>query len=466
MPAPSAFAACNTSIRLTPLLLLAGIAAGAGELEGEAAASAGNIGSAERAAGTAQLADFGSLQRLLDSYTQSMEMRQYQEAEAAAKQRIEYLLDVRGAKAHVAEALHALALAQHLGGQHDTALLNYFAAIGILENVESGLSEKLIKPLRGVGDTYMATERADLALPAYDRALHLTHVNEGPHSLDQVEILDALMEANVQLGDFDTALAVIDRMHALHARQFATDSEEMLPVLERRARLLNRLGRHQDERLVYLDIVRIIEASRGENDVGLIEPYTAMGRTYLHEVGEVTFRSEPTGQTGETYLKKAVMVARSSPEANWLVQEQALIELGDYYTIIDVQDKARRAYRDAWQLLSADDRYVEQRRKDLENVALLIQPGLDRYANFGYRSSAAEEAAYTEGHILARFKINDRGRVTDIEIVEADPADFSAMEIRVQRTLRESIYRPRHEDGRPVITENQLFRHDFLYVKD
>jgi tetratricopeptide (TPR) repeat protein len=204
-------------------------------------------------------------------------------------------------------------------------------------------------------------------------------------------------------------------MSALHVRQFAADSEEMLPVLSRRAELLNGMGRYQDERLVYLDIVRIIEGHRGEADVSLIEPYTALGRTSLHEVGEVIFRSEPTAQTGETYLKKAVEVAQTSPDADWLMQEQALIELADYYTILDVQDKARQNYRTAWELLSSDEG-LEQRRKDLEIVMPLVRPKLDLYANFGYRGGGEDPdpAEHIEGYIVAQFTVNERGRVTDI----------------------------------------------------
>jgi hypothetical protein len=76
----------------------------------------------------------------------------------------------------------------------------------------------------------------------------------------------------------------------------------------------------------------------------------------------------------------------------------------------------------------------------------------------------SENATHIQGYLVARFTVNDRGRVTDIEIVEADPPDFTAMRTRVQRTLRESVFRPCYENGDPVRAEGQLFRHDFLYL--
>ena len=412
--------------------------------------------------------DSTRLGELTGYYDDAVASSQYEEAATAAKQRIEYLFDTGASSLPaMADALMDLAFAQRQVEQYDAALLNYFASVSLLEKNENLLSDKLIRPLREIGDTYMASEQAELALPAYERALHLSHVNAGPHNLDQAEMLDAMSVAEAESGRFDAALALNDRMLALYARRFGTNSEEMLPVLTRRAEMLNRSERHQDERLVYLDIVRIIETHRGESDASLIEPYTAIGRTYLHEVGEVVFRSEPTGQTGETFLRKAVEVAARSSDVGGRIQAQTLIQLADYYTVLDVQDKARRNYRAAWKLLSTEPALLEERKTTLEQVASLLRPPLDDQANFGYRGGAKDPEGLDrlEGYMVARFTVTERGRATDIEIIEADPADFSEMRTRIHRTLRESVYRPRYQNGDPVRAEGLTFRHEFLYSK-
>lgn len=452
---------------LTSLSFLAGIAAGPGQVVADEPASPEQIETLQGGAALARtVADPARLRALVDYYEDSLESSQYEEAEIAAKQRIEHLLGAGDSSSLLmAGALADLASAQRLNDNFEAAIQNYSTTVSLLEQSESMLSGKLIDPLRGLGDTYMASGQPRLALPVYERALHLNHVNAGPHNLGQVEILDVMMAAEEGASRPDSALDIIDRMSALHTRRFGPNSEEMLPVLARRAALLNRLGRHQDERLTYLDVVRIIEDHRGESDVSLIEPYSAIGRTYLHEVGDVVFRSEPTGQTGETFLKKALDVAQKSPDSNELIQTQILIQLADYYTVMNAQDKARQNYRSAWHILSKKE-HLEQRRKDLETAVPIIRPKLDHYANFGYRSTVgdSENATHIQGYLVARFTVNDRGRVTDIEIVEADPPDFTAMRTRVQRTLRESVFRPCYENGDPVRAEGQLFRHDFLYL--
>jgi hypothetical protein len=399
-------------------------------------------------------------------YDRALAEQQYLEAETAAKQMVDFMND-RGARdaSAMADALSRLAVAQRFSEQYESALLNYEAAVHVLESSENRLSERLVQPLRGIGDTYMASGRPELALAAYQHAVHITHVNEGPHNLDQAEILDDMVDAEMQRGDAQAALDLTDHLYGLYARAFAPDSEEVLPVLERKAGLLNDLGQHDRERAVYRDIARIIEDRRGESDLSLYDTYTALGRTYFYDLDEVFFRSEPTTETGETFLRKALAITEENPGATWIMREQALLELGDYYLVRDTQDKARIYYRRAWELLSSDAARHDRRRQDLEQVVPLVRLKLDRYANFGYRSDDqdVDPADYRTGYVVARFTVNDRGRVTDTEIADADPAGFAAMETRVRNAVRDFIYRPRYENGEPVRTPAQTFRHEFLY---
>jgi tetratricopeptide (TPR) repeat protein len=399
-------------------------------------------------------------------YEEALASGQYGEAEIAAKQMIDYMLGSGGPVQHsMVDALVDLAFAQEKRELYEAALANYAAAIDLLESGDNRLSAGLVTPLRGLGDTYMASGRADLALPAYERALHIRHVNDGPHSLDQVEILDAIVAAEMESGNPDAALFIVDRVQALHARAFAPDSVEVLPALQRKAGLLHELGRYRQERIVYRDIVKIIEDRRGKTDLSLLEPYRAMARTYFHELDEVTFRSEPTTETGETFLKKALAVSETNPGATLLTQGQILIQLGDYYTVRGVHDQARIQFRRAWDLMSSDPGYLDERARDLERVVPLVRTKLDRYADFGYRSrdDDAEPGDYSDGYVVATFTVNDRGYVTNVEIADAQPAGFASMEARVAHAVRDFIYRPRHEDAQPVHTPGQLFRHDYLY---
>src|SRR5690606_31084617 len=134
---------------------------------------------------------------------------------------------------------------------------------------------------------YQASGRPELALPVYEQALHVAQVNEGPHTLEQVEILDAMVGALADAGEGEAALQAADRMHYLYARAFSPASEEVLPALQRKASVLNELERYADERTVYRDMVRIIQDRRGDHDLSLLDVYAALGRTYFHDLDDV-----------------------------------------------------------------------------------------------------------------------------------------------------------------------------------
>ncbi len=398
-------------------------------------------------------------------YAEALANGWYDEAEAAAKHMVDLIhAGDRGQEA-LADALSRLALAQREGKSYAAAVQNYAAAIELLEAGGNRLSESLVEPLRGLGDTYAASGQTDLALPAYEQALHIRHVNDGPYTLEQVDILDAMATALAQTAQMDAALRVVDRIYRLYARAYAPDDEEVLPALEQKALLLNEAGRHEQERAVYREMMKIIEDRRGATDLSLLKTYRAMSHTYFYDLDDVYFRSEPTTETGETFLKKALEIAEHHPDATWLMQEEILVELGDYYTLRDVQDKARIHYRRAWELLSANESDGARRQRDLERPVLLFRPQLDEYANFGYRSSDAsvDLSEYGRGYVVARFTVNDRGRVTDVSIADAEPDGFKSMEARVMQSVSEFIYRPRYRRGGPAQAPGQTFRHDYFY---
>lgn len=463
MSASACFASGRTCVPALTVAMLA-CAFEAGAQQPLAASRQADVVSDARSAGNraSPLEDYRRL------YDEALERGQFLEAETAAKQLIDRMI-ATGEQGYrpMADALTSLAFAQRKRELYEPALANYRAAIELLASGENRLSSSLIAPLAALGDTYMASGRANLALPVYQRALHVRHVNDGPHTLEQIDLLDATAAAFAATGDANAALGAFDHMYYLYARKFSPGSEEVIPALERKAGLLNELGRHQEERMVYRDIVKIVEDRRGEHALRLFDTYLALGHTYFYDLDEVHFRSEPTTETGETFLELALEIAETNPRATWQMEARVLLELGDYYTLRDVQDKARIHYRRAWDLLSADERRLDERKDELEGVRALIEARLDPFANFGYgnRDGDADDTDYKQGYVVAHFTINDRGRVNDVEISDAEPEGFAEMETHVLQAVRDLLYRPRYEDGDPVPTSGQRYRHDYRYLE-
>jgi tetratricopeptide (TPR) repeat protein len=218
-------------------------------------------------------------------FRQLLEEENFDAADIAAKRIVQMSIEIFGPQsAETAKALNNLAIVQHNNKQYESAIQNFTSAIEIIEVVEDRLNACLVNPLKGLGAAQLSNGRPDLASNSFVRARHITHVNEGPHNIEQVEILESLAEANVRLGDIEAARDVLDRIHSLNVRHFEDDTLGLLPSLMRRADWQHRAGYYNDERATYRRAVRIVEESAGKKDARLIDPLLRLaGSFYYYE---------------------------------------------------------------------------------------------------------------------------------------------------------------------------------------
>ena len=393
------------------------------------------------------------------------------EAENVAKQVIEMSIRLTGPTSNdTARALSNLGLIQHLNENYEAAAQNFESSIEIIEDNEDRLNSMLIDPLKGLGAAQLANGRPDLASQSFQRAVHISHVNEGPHNLDQVDILQSLAETNLQLGDLEEAKNNQDMIYSLNLRYYSDNAMNMVPSLMRRAKWQRRTGYILDERATYRRVIRIIESTQGKDDVLLVEPLLELGQSYFfQDVSDPQAQFQTTNMaSGELYFKRAVRIAEENPEADWRVEARTKLALGDYYNFRSETGRARRSYREAWEILSAgeDGQRLRARREELERPILLNQDGIPRYVGSATPSDrAAGDPDIREGRIVASFYVNTRGRVSGLKIVEAAPEEFEDLRQMVQRELRTRVYRPRFVEAEAAESEEQMFTHSFYYLQ-
>ncbi len=389
------------------------------------------------------------------------------EADAVAKRIVELSIRENGFEsAETARALTNLAIVQHRNKDYETAQQNYQAAIGIIEQVEDRLNSTLINPLRGLGAAQLASGRPDLALETFGRARHVSHVNEGPHNLDQVGILESLAEIQIHVGEIEAAYDLQDRIYALYARRYDAKSEDIIPALFKRAEWQHRLRLYGRERDTYSRIIKIIEKNQDKGSIDLIRPLTGLGNASLYQGQFDQYQRDTTATSGEIYLKRARRIADEHPDSTWQIRENALLSLADFYTFTDKAGKAKRAYQDTWDLLSADESYLIYRYDHLETPVLLQDIYPPNYYGIDDDSEPLEAAEqFEQGKVVTRFKINTRGRARNFEIIEVYPAGLEDMEKSVLKEMRRLIYRPRLENREVVETEDMIYTHEFFYRK-
>ena len=139
------------------------------------------------------------LQRLFGLYMEARNSGMIDEAEVLAKQLVELSIHSYGYESRqTAHALTDLGELQTSNGDYHAAILNLAAAIGIIERIDNRLSISLVSPLRALGEAHRLSGSPDLAISSWDRAVHVSHVNLGPHNYDQVETLISISQVLVQ----------------------------------------------------------------------------------------------------------------------------------------------------------------------------------------------------------------------------------------------------------------------------
>ena len=404
--------------------------------------------------------------RLFEIYKESVGGRDYLEADTLAKRIIELSIRVFGIDStESAKSLTNLAIAQHGNKEYEAAERNYRASIDIIERISDRLNEALINPLKGLGATQLAIGKPDLARESFQRAVHLSHVNNGPHNPGQIEVLESMAEIHLAVGEHKPALDIQEKMYAIQARNLEPFDLEILPALKKQAHWQHRLQMYDRERVTWRRVIKVLERHHGKEDLRLIPPLTSLGKSYLFITpAEYDMQPEMSVSSGETYLRRANRIADRNPDADWQILEQTLMALGDYYILSGRPNRASRIFGELWTMLSDDDIRLVNRRAHLEKLNILQDIFPPKY----YRSERIDEEfpnedEFEKGTVSYGFTVNSSGRATDIKHIETQPPEFGDMRDRVRRNLRNLVYRPRIEDGKMVETTDITYTHEFFY---
>lgn len=396
-----------------------------------------------------------------ERYKQYIDEGSMDEADVAAKRIVEMAIRLYGPRSlETAKALNNLALVQNKTGQYDAAVQNFESAIEIIEFREDRLNGKLVNPLKGLGSSQLGNGRPDLAAQAFGRATHITHVNDGPHNIEQVEILESLAESTLRMGDMEGARDLLNRIHVLNVRHFDNNELGLIPSLMRRADWQHRAGYYNDERATYRRAIRIVEAKLGKDDPQLILPLRRLGESfYFIDVSKSGGAQQGIVATGEIYFKRAARIAEGSDEIGWEEYADVQLALGDYYVYVEAHNRARKVYKGMWEFLSTDEERLAVRHEALEQPVVLMEESLPGYAG-GAPGPTNEE--YLTGTIRVDYTVSRRGRVRNIR-TESIPPQFTEMQRIVHREVRKRVFRPLVVDAQPVESGDLVLEHTFLY---
>ena len=172
------------------------------------------------------------IDRLFLLYKDARAEGSYDEADTLAKRIVDRSIESNGIDSKVtAVALTNLGMLQLSQEESVSAAQNFTVAIDVVERLENRLSVDLITPLRGLGRAEQQAGQLDRAVDAWKRAVHISHVNYGPHNYEQVETLYSIAKVLYDAGARDEAYKIYKRISYLHNRYNGKGAKGSTPRL-------------------------------------------------------------------------------------------------------------------------------------------------------------------------------------------------------------------------------------------
>lgn len=365
--------------------------------------------------------------------------------------------------------------------------------VSVLELQGGPYSAALVPRLRGLGAALFAEEQLPDAISAYGRAIHLLRVNEGLQTFSQTELLEQVIEAQLQVGNYLAADDQHEYLFRIQRANLAAGDPQMLAAVERyadwlRAAYLGELDRDRYPRIVqlmdlYSDTIEGIAEEEGELSLKMLPYLRGKLRTqYLlsnytgeTEVGLqvslmqnnevdlpdltkmrfVQFR-DANYRYGQETIVKMLAILGSDPETT--PQEIAEVELAlaDWYQWHRRYAQAIPAYGVAWQIMAGQPDGASWLQDTFDDPLelppqIVFQPG-----RLPLRLTNAAQ-------VKARFVVSTHGEAKGIEITSPTSEENQPAVTRGYKYLRDLRFRPRLVEGEVVAAEDVERTYSIIY---
>jgi tetratricopeptide (TPR) repeat protein len=352
-----------------------------------------------------------------------------------------------------------------------------------------GLSEQLL----GLGKVYQNQGLHQQAIDIFKRAVHLSRINGGLNSPEQIPPLQQQIRSLVAVGDFDSAderqYYLFRVQSSVYGRQSPQMSSAMLERAEweRQAYYLS-VGETSFLRLLtmwelYSSVLRNVARQEGKLSVSLLSPLQGLLQTQylISSYGpDSQMGMQTNGSLDDNYGEQArfSMVRVSNYKQGQAVitamrevygyneneesplPAEALVKLGDWHLWHQKRESAMEIYLQAWDELGALEE-GEQLQKHYfgEPILLPDMPGSNKDLT---------EPDVLVGYAEVTYDISPRGRVRNLELQSTEPAAPSGTTseetfnpVQLLRRVKRLQFRPRIENREAVLIENVRRRYAF-----
>ncbi len=368
----------------------------------------------------------------------------------------------------LAQALTNLAIVQAQTGAHAVARDNFRNAIRVHEVAENSIvSPRLINPLRGLASANIALNEMGRAIPLYERAIHISHVNSGPNNLEQIADLAALSQTHYFLTDIDRATSIQNNLYRLQQRRYSRGSDQYVDMVLDRARWYAKIGQVDDARRDYKLVQRLLIEQNGPDAIQLIDPliemaFAAPGQRDNSKVFNSVEQNLELIYDGQRAVVRAIGVARANGAERPDVLTNTLTRAGDWMIYAGESRKARLAYQEAWEIADATPSLHLWRDEILARPEPIVRTPIRTIYDKNFKPTANVATAMPDrGFVEVSFSVNAFGKPINVVTTNSEPPGL--MESDVVRSVRRFLYRPAIRNGKTVVFDGVSYRHDYRF---
>lgn len=382
-------------------------------------------------------------------------------------------------------------------------ITDYRRTIAALQSAHGAYAPGLGEALLGLGQAYSQAGAHGKAVETFRSGLYIDRVNAGLYTMTQMPYLEHLIEEYDRLGKLDKAGNMYSYMYWVYKRNYGDNDLRILQPIQRMQHWLHRVYERGEGSKLSLVImqklqamnykaIRILQASYGNTDPRLIEHLQQYSDANLYEAERLrkeleerqvaptfrycrAFELEPDRRSTlmDEYILKLISERCRNYENGKLALEhilvihkknhlpkgsyvRALTRLGDWEMLFERRRVALHYYSRAYQMLDKSDPQNKELAELFGRPRILTATGplLEADAGNGDATEDAGSDVKDSGgpSAVLSLDVTSTGRPTNIKVVQSTPPDDTKIQREARRYLKDSRFRPRLEDGKPVDT--------------
>jgi len=391
--------------------------------------------------------------------------KKYAEAQPLAEHLVQLTEEQYGAdELQLTKPLTNLGTVYYKLGNYPAAIESYQRTLRILQAKSTIADKEQIRPLHGLGISFMAANDPQSAVVALKRAADLSRNTDGLYNIGQIEFIDALIDAYAASGRYPESEK--ESLYAMRVEEaaYGRSSIKLLGRLDKLARWYEDGRRYTSERNIYERSLAILGKTEDPNDLQRIEPLRGIARSFRLEAfygvegadtgatfnagnnGAPVFADGSQQRRGESSLTTALAIIDAHSPPDLALRGQVLTDLGDWYLVANATRRSYDSYAEAWKAFA-----------EVGMTKLLEAPRVIAYrpSVSSVDRSQLDPAEAVTKVVELHFRVDRDGRVDDVSSPTVDvPENIVKNSVA---SMRRSRFAPRIENGIAVPTENVVF---------